>query len=657
MQSKHFDALHLLGVIALQTNHMAQAAELIGRAIQVNPNDAAAYTNRGVALKELRRLDDALACFEKAIALKPDFPSALSNQGLVLQELKRLDEALVCYEKAIALNPDFAFAHNNRGFVLHELKRVDEALASYDKAIALKPDYAEAFGNRGAALQHLQRFDEALACHDKAIALRPDYAEAFCNRGDTLHELKRLDEALVCYDKAIALKPGYADAHGNAGIVLRDLNRLGEALVCFDKAIALKPDYAQAFNNRGHALHDLKRLDEALASYDAAIALKPGYAEALGNRGVTLHALKRSDEALASYDKAIVLKPDYAEAFSNRGTTLHDLNRLDEAMACYDRAIALHPDVADTYWNKSLLHLLQADFSQGWALYEWRLKKDDVKNEYQHFPDKLAWRGQSSLQGKTLLIQCEQGMGDVIQFCRYVPRLQDLGAKLLFEVPKPLLSLLATLACDATLVEKGSQLPHFDAYCPAMSLPMVCKTELATVPNAAPYLFSDPQKVTGWQQCLGPKTKPRIGLVWSGNEKHKNDANRSIGLEAIVGLASLPVEFHSLQKEYRESDKEALKQHSWIALHHDELKDFSDTAALVACMDLVISVDTSVAHVAGALGKPVWILLPYMPDYRWMLDRKDSPWYPTAVLYRQDQSRGWDSVMERVKYGVQHLTA
>jgi protein O-GlcNAc transferase len=310
-QPKHFDALNMLGVIASQANNHALAAELMGKAIEINPNSASAYSNRGLVLQELKRTDEALVSFDKAIALKPDYAEAFNNRGAALKDLKRPGEALVSFDKAIALKPNYVQAFNNRGTALQDLKRQDDALTSYDKAIALKPDYAQAFNNRGASLQELKRLGEALVSYDKAITLQPDYAEAVYNRGNTLKDLRRLDEALMSFDKAIGLKPDYAEAINNRGAALQDLRRLDEALMSFDKAIALKPDYAEAFNNRGGALQTLKRLDEALASYDKAIALKPDYAEAFYNRGNALKDLSRLDESLVSFDSAFALKPDY----------------------------------------------------------------------------------------------------------------------------------------------------------------------------------------------------------------------------------------------------------------------------------------------------------------------------------------------------------
>ncbi len=312
-QPMNFQALHFLGLLALQTGRPQRGVELIGQAIAINAGYVPAHINLGIGL----------------------------------QGLKRPEAALASYDRAIALKPDYAEAYSNRGTALQELKRPGEALASYDKAIALKPGYAKAHYNRATALQDLKRPGEALASCDNAIALKPDYAEAYLIRGNALQALKRPEEALASYDNAIALKPDYAEAHSNRGAALQDLKRSGEALASFDRAIALKPDYAEAYSNRGNALQDLKRPAEALASHDNAIALKPDYAEAYSNRGTALHALKRSEEALASQDKAIALKPDYAEAHCNRGNTLQDMKRFEEALASYDRAFALKPDLPE----------------------------------------------------------------------------------------------------------------------------------------------------------------------------------------------------------------------------------------------------------------------------------------------------------------------
>jgi protein O-GlcNAc transferase len=351
-QPQHFDAWHLLGVIAAQSNNPTLAEELIGKAIEINPNCAPAFSNRGNALQELKRFDEAISSFDKAIALKPDYADAFYNRGNALQELKHLEAALLSYDKAIALKPDYADALYNRGLVLTKLKRPGDAVLSHNQAINLKPDYAAAFYHRSIALRELKLLDDALLSCDRAITLNPDYADALNNRGNVLKEMEKLEDALASYDKAITLKPDYANAFYNRGVALQELKRLDESLMSYDKAIALKPDYADAFNNRGNVLKEMNRLEDALSSYHEAIALKPDYIDAFYNRGITLHELLRQEDALSSYDKAIALKPDYADAFNNRGNVLKEMRRLEDALSDYDNAIALKHDHAYAFNNR-----------------------------------------------------------------------------------------------------------------------------------------------------------------------------------------------------------------------------------------------------------------------------------------------------------------
>ena len=363
LQPNHFGALHLLGLIALQTRHTQRAIELIGKAIGLNGSVAAAHSNLGKALLDLKRPEDALASYDKAIALEPDFAEAHYNRGLTLQDLKRSEDALASYNRAIALEPDFAEAYNNRGMVLMQLKRPEDALANFDKAIALKPDYAMAHNNRGMVLMQLKRPEDALASCDKAIALTSNYSEAYHNRGMALFELKRPEDALASYDKAIALKPELSDTYCKRGNALSDLKRYAEALASYDMAIALKPDYAEAYSNRGLTLQGLNRPTDALASCDKAIALKSDFAWAYCNRAAALLDLKRPEEALASYDKAIALKPDYAEAYYNRGYALANLKRYDEALAAYDKAFALKSDLTAVEGNRLHAKMRLCDWS------------------------------------------------------------------------------------------------------------------------------------------------------------------------------------------------------------------------------------------------------------------------------------------------------
>jgi len=524
------------------------------------------------------------------VSIEPDYFDALHLIAVIDTQQRRLDKALAGYDRTLALRPDHAEALNNRGLTLHLLERFEEALASYDGALALRPDYVQAFFNRGVTLQALGRFAEALASYDRALALQPDYAEALSNRGVTLHELQRFDAALASYDRALALRP----------------------------------EHAEALNNRGVTLHRLQRFDEALASYDRTLAVRPDYAEALSNRGVTLHQLQRFEEALESYDRALAARPDYAEALSNRGNTLQELQRFEAALASYDRALAVRPDYAEAHFNKSLLPLLHCDFDAGWRDYEWRWKNQNLKLTKRDFAQPL-WLGETAIAGKTILLHSEQGFGDTIQFCRYAPVLAARGARVLLQVPAPLQDLMASLAGVAELIAASDPLPHFDLHCPLHSLPLALGTQIETIPAHMPYLAAPPQSLRRWSAALSSKHRLRVGLAWSGAPTHRDDAKRSIRLRSLLPLLDADADFVSLQKDVRTDDTAVLRDCSDLARFADELDTFADTAAVIANLDLVISVDTSVAHLAGALAKPVWVLLPLVPDFRWLLDRDDSP--------------------------------
>lgn len=576
-QPGHFDGLHLLGVIALQTGNYPLAVDLIGRAIAIHPGSAAFYANRGNALQKLGQAEAALADYDKAIALEPDYAQAHNGRGSALQDLEQLEAALASYDKSIALAPDNAQAHSNRGSVLQELKQFDDAIASFDKAIALEPGFAEAHNNRGNALQMLRRYDDAIASFDKAIAFRPDYAEAYSNRGNALQ------------------------GHG----------QLNAAIASFDQAISLRPDYADAYINRGNALQEHKQLDAAVASFDKAISLKPDFAEAHGNRGSALHELKRLDDAIASFDKAVFLKPGFAEA----------------------------------HWNKALTLLLSGDLENGWPLYEWGWTNGH-RGKQRGF-DQPLWLGAEPLAGKTILLHSEQGLGDAIQFSRYARLVAALGARVILEVPAALMGLLSGLDGVSSIVAQGKELPDFDCHCPLLSLPLAFKTGPASIPASRAYLKSGSEKLRHWTGRLGARTRPRVGLVWSGNKDHRRDRDRSIALSQLLPHLPDGCEYVSLQKDVRDTDQAALQQ-SAVRHFGGELADFTDTAALCELMDVIVSVDTSVAHLGGALGKETWILLSHVPDWRWLLQGTESAWYPSARLYRQSAIGDWNNALQQV---------
>jgi tetratricopeptide (TPR) repeat protein len=516
---------------------------------------------------------------------------------------------------------------------------------------ASQPDDAEGCYRHANALREQRRFGEALVAFDRAIALQPRHAEAHNGRGIALASLQRFDEAITAFDTAVTLKPDYAEACNNRGLVLHDLNRLDAALSSFDRAIALRPDDARMHKNRGALLEDLKRFEDAVDSYDSAIALKPDDADAHINRGAALQNLGQFDQALASFDRAIALNPGSAEAYSNRGVALQDMNRLGAATADFDKAIALRPEFSEASHNLAYCLLKMGRFERGWHLHEWRKRvPKPVGNRILARP---LWLGRENILNATVFVHFEQGLGDTIQFSRYGKLLKERGAQVVMSVQEPLYPLLKQMGPDIRII-KGSEVPsQFDYHCPLMSLPLAFGTTLQTIPCERRYIVADDALRKTWDGRLPPPTRKRIGFVWRGNPIHRNDHNRSIALSSLAPLFGIDAHWVSLQKELVPGDATVLAAFPQIAGIGTELQDFSDTAAVIDGLDLVIAVDTSIAHLAGAMGKPVWILLPFNADWRWLANRDDSPWYPSAKLYRQADIGRWDGVVARVQAALQ----
>ena len=407
-------------------------------------------------------------------------------------------------------------------------------------------------------------------------------------------------------------------------------------------------------SNRGHTLHELMRFEESLASCERAVVLRPDFADAHSNRGNALNALQRFDEALASYGEALALRPDDAKTLTNRGIALHGLKRFDDEMASYARALAVDPDYPEAHFNAGWCRMLRGDF-EGLLEYEWRWQ-GELRRAKRNFAQPL-WTHADDVANKTVLLHAEQGFGDTIEFCRYAPLVAERGARVILEVQEPLRELMQDLPGVAQVVTRGEALPDFDLQCPLLSVPLAMGTTLATIPAQVPYLSARPDAVAEWNALLGPKIRPRIGLAWSGSPSHRNDRNRSIGLAAFSPLLERDASYVCLQPAVSAADADLLRARGDVAQFGEKLKTFADTAALIANLDLVIAVDTAVVHLAGALAKPVWVLLPFVPDWRWLLDRADNPWYPTARLFRQDQSRSWDTVIARVAAALREHVA
>ncbi len=476
--------------------------------------------------------------------------------------------------------------------------------------------------------------------------------ETALNRAKSLQEVGKLSQAAQIYKIILQVQPNHAEALRLLGLVHDQQGEHKTALALIEQAIALKPNDANTHANRANALRGLNRFDEALVSYDRAIGIAPDHATAHNNRGIVLRDLKRFHEALASYDQAIALNPNYALAHYNRGNTLRQLNRAEEAIASFDRAIELNPQHASAHFNAGFCRLLLGDFGRGLPEYEWRWASEDAAPPRPELTKPL-WIGQEDIAGRTILLHAEQGLGDTIQFSRYAARVAAAGARVILEVPGALKPLLLSRPGIDEVLARGEPLPDFEVHCPLLSLPLAFGTRLHTIPTADPYITASPGTVSAWGERLGPKTAPRIGLVWSGRPTHTNDHNRSIALSALRPLLKPGFSYFSLQKEVRAEDQAALQEMPAIRHFGDELQDFSDTAALTSLLDMVISVDTSVAHLAGAMGMPTWILLPEPPDWRWLLDRDDSPWYPTVRLFRRSLFCDWSLVIKDIGHALE----
>ncbi len=570
---------------------------------------------------------------------------ALFETGFQLHQQQQIDTAMQVYQQVLASDPTHFPSLHMLGVLQAQNGQPEQGFETLCQALSVNPNSASAWANSGNALNQLERWQDALRYFEKAIDLDDKFINAYFSQGVAYFQLGLMSQACDSFRHLLAIQSDYVEAYRYFLEALIQTKQWQQALDFSEQLFELQGETAENLWQQARILKELKRSDEALIKIDKAIKLAPELRAIHAIRGLILMSLNNPQEAIISLQIALEDQPNDVESHSNLGLCLQELQQLDEAISCFDRAIALSPEHADINWNKSLAVLLRGDFLLGWQLFEWRRKL--AYNPHPSF-DQPLWLGDASLQDKTILIYCEQGLGDTLQFCRYVPMLANLGAKVIFAVPTALLRLMAQLPQVYLLACEGQSVPLFDYHCPLMSLPLAFKTTLDSIPSSPAYLTSYSNEKQAWSQRLGVKLAPRIGLVWSGRPEHGNDMNRSIRLAQLLPLLVEGADYISLQKEIRDNDQSAL-QHSQIKDFSQELNDFVDTAALCDCLDLIISVDTSVAHLAAAMGKPTWLLLPYTPDYRWLLGRDDSPWYPSIKLYRQQQHNDWHQAFSRLQ--------
>ena len=584
-------------------------------------------------------------------------PAALYEAGLRHLRAGRPLDAQLCCQQSLAIDGGHADTLHLMGLLCLDAQQHDHAVEWISRAIRQAPK-AEYLTSLGTALQQQGRREDALKAFDKAIQLRPEVAELWKNLGNILVDLQRPDDAILSFQHALKLAPGFWHASHQCGHLLYNAARFEEALPHLGLCLDQQPDHVATLQLRALSLRGLKRFEEALADNERAYAVAPNDADTCNNIGDALHSLDRHEEALPWFDRAIALRPDFISAINNKAFLLGQMHRFDEAFAIYEGLQRDGTNTPVTDWNLSLLHMMTGNFEAGWRGREARWKAPVLAVAYPNFEQKM-WLGQGSIEGKTVLIHADEGLGDSIQFARYVPDVAARGARVILVVAQAVHSLLSRLpGVSECLPLPGGPLPAFDLHCPLSSLPLAFKTRLDTIPSAISYLPPPPEaQAHAWESRLGSHDKLRVGLVWSGNPAHGNDRNRSIPLRGLSGILDVDATFISLQKNPKASDQATLLEHSEIIDLTADLTDFSDTAALVGCLDLVITVDTGVAHLSAALGCPTWILLPYTPDYRWLLDRDDSPWYPTVRLFRQGKSRDYGEVLDRVRGELAALAA
>ena len=645
-QPGHADATHLLGVIAHQKGQHQLAVQLINKAINLQPNLSEAYNNLGLIQQTLLEFGEAASNYRQALLINPKFAEAHSNLGVTQKELGKIEDAVNCYHKALAIKPDFAEAHYNLGEALRQLARPEEAITSYNKALKYRPRYSEALNSLGSILRNRGKLKEAISSYRTALSFKPEYAEAHNNLGNALCDLGNFDEAIASFQKALKCKPNFAEALNNLGVTLHGLNQLWHATSCYRRALKIKPEYAEVYNNLGSALRDLKKTNEATENFRKAIQLKPDFAEAHCNLGHVMRHIGMTTESASCYKRALKLKPAFPEAHNGLGNALREMREFNEAEASYKKALLLDPDFAEAHNNLGMMQLLTGNFEAGWHHYQWRKKL----TEYQFHPrnyDQSEWDG-GSFKNKTLFVHPEQGFGDFFQFIRYVPLIANRGGNIIVEVPKLILQLAKHSKTGDVFVTNQESVPSFDYHISLMDLPRIFGTNLVNVPRQTPYLTVPPTVREAWQERFKNREEFRLGIVWAGNSQNRNLHYKSVDVSVFKPLCDIPgIKVYSLQKD--REDEATTKLGKGVEDLAPFLADFSETAGAISQLDLVVSVDTAVAHLAGALGHNVWTLLPYNADWRWLLEREDSPWYPTMRLFRQSKSGDWKTVLTKVR--------
>ena len=569
--------------------------------------------------------------------------SRLFEQAIQHHQVGQLEQAKRKYQEILDTNPQHADSSHLLGLVEYQYGNYVKAIEHIQQAVLISPEQPVFLNNLGNVLKEMGELDRSVQAYQQALEVAPDDAEIHNNLGVTLKEMGELDRSVQAYQQALEINPQYAEAHNNLGNVLKEMDRLDESIHAYQQALKINPQYAEVYNNMGNVLKEMDRLDESLHAYQQALKINPQFVEGYYNIGVFFQEQRKVKESAQAYQKAIQIQPDYVEAHINLGVVLREQVRLKESIQAHQKAIQIQPDYEEAHINLAITFLLQGQLTAGWREFEWRRsRKRDFKRP--------LWDG-TPLNGKSILIYAEQGFGDTIQFVRYIDLLPDANTIIIVVCQPELKTLFKSINRIDTLVTKGEDIPDSDVHVPLLSLPYMFNTTLDTIPARIPYLYLNSEADSVLH--LDDSHDLKIGIVWAGRPTHANDNNRSIDLKWFKCLLDIRnCEFFSLQVGERRED---IKQHG---CHHtikdlgEQFTDFHHTASAILQLDLVISVDTAVAHLAGALGKAIWTLLPFVPDWRWMLDRSDSPWYPSMTLFRQKEIGDWSPVFEQLRLAL-----
>ena len=570
------------------------------------------------------------------------------KQALAHHQVGHIDQAELAYKEILRLSPENPDALHFLGLIAYQNQDYDIATNLIMKAIGINPNNPIFFRHLGQTFQKQNKLDQAINSYQQAIKINPKYTEAYNNLGELFYLKNKLDQAINLFQKSISLNSNVASTHYLLGNLFGEKGEPSRAFKAYQKAIVLNPKHAEAHCKIGDIFQEQGNLDQAINSYHMALDSCPDLAEGHNNLGSVLKKKNQLDAAIVAFEKAIETNPKHVRAYSNLGATLVEKNKLEEATQHFEKALSLNPNFADVHFNQAIILLLQGRLKAGWEKYEWRW--DSIQKSQKRDFKQLLWDG-TSLKGKTILVHTEQGFGDAIQFVRYVDLVCDLDTTVIVECEAELKTLFKSIGRIDKLMTKGEKIHSFDVHVPLLSLPHIFGTTLKNIPAKIPYLYPDTK--TNSILLSNNDHKFKIGIAWTGNPEHINDHNRSVDLKRFGCLLDVgDCEFFSLQVGEHSEDIKQCGYHHIIKDLGTQFTNFHHTALAILQLDLVISVDTAVAHLAGALGKPVWTLLPFMPDWRWMLNRSDSPWYPSMTLFRQKEIGNWTPVFEQLKLAL-----